>query len=71
MRESTRNINLENEESCKKIKENFGNETFSFEAISKKDVSNLVKPLPGNKATVSMTSQSQYSRNLFLPIMKD
>ena len=50
---SSRNINFENEESCKKIKENFGNETFSFETISKKDVLNLIKQLPGNKATVS------------------
>ena len=51
--ESTGNINFENEESCKKIKENFGNETFSFETISKKDVLDLIKQLPGNKATVS------------------
>ena len=28
LRESTGNINFENKESCKKIKENFGNETF-------------------------------------------
>ena len=58
LRESTGNINFKNEESCKKIKENFGNETFSFETISKKDVLNLIKQLPGNEATVS--SQSQY-----------
>ena len=44
---------MENEESCKKIKENVGNETFSFETISKRDVLNLIKQLPGNKATVS------------------
>ena len=43
LRESTGNINFENEESCKKVKENFGNETFSFETISKKDVLNLIK----------------------------
>ena len=48
LRESTGNINFENEESCKKIKENFGKET-----ISKKDVLNLIEQLPGNKATVS------------------
>ena len=48
LRESTGNINFENEESCKKIKENFGKET-----ISKKDVLNLIKQLPRNKATVS------------------
>ena len=53
MRESTGNINFGNEESCKKIKENFGNETFSFETISKKDALDLIKELPGNKATIS------------------
>ena len=46
-------INFENEESCKKIKENFGNKTFSFETVSKTDVLNLIKQLPRNKATVS------------------
>ena len=53
LRESTGNINFENEESYKKIKENFGNEPFSFETVSKKDVLDLIKQLPGNKATVS------------------
>ena len=53
LRESAGNINFENEESCKKIKESFGNETFYFETISKRDVSNLIKQLAGNKATVS------------------
>ena len=38
LRESTGKISFENEESCKKIKENIDNETFSFETISKKDV---------------------------------
>ena len=51
--ESTVNINFENEESCKKIKENFCKENFSFETISKKDGLNLIKQLPGKKATVS------------------
>ena len=51
--QSTRNINFENEESWKKIKENIGNENFSFEIVSKKDVLNLMKELFGNKATVS------------------
>ena len=51
--ESTGNINFENKENCKKINENFGNQNFSFETISKKDVLNLIKELPGNKATVS------------------
>ena len=52
MRESTGNINFENDESCKKIKENFGNEHFSFETVLKKDVLNLIKELLGHKATV-------------------
>ena len=37
----------------KKMKENFGNENFSFETASKQDVLHLIKKLPGNKATVS------------------
>ena len=52
LRESTRNTSFENEESCKKIKENFVNQNFSFETVSKKDVLDLIKELPGNKATV-------------------
>ena len=47
--ESTGIINFENEESCKKIIENFGNENFSFETFSKKDVLDLIKELPGNR----------------------
>ena len=53
LRESKGNINFGNEESCKKVKENFGNETFSFGTISKKDVLDLIKQLLGNKFTVS------------------
>ena len=53
LRESTGNINFENEENSKKIRENFGNKNFSFGTVSKKDVSNLIKELPGIKATVS------------------
>ena len=53
LRKSTGNIDSEYEESCKRIKQNFGNENFSFEAVSKKDVLDLIKELPGNKATVS------------------
>ena len=36
LRESTGNINFENEESCKKIKENFGNETFFLRLFPRK-----------------------------------
>ena len=43
LHESTGNINFENEESCKKLKENIGNENFSFEIVSEKDVLNLIK----------------------------
>ena len=50
---STENINFGNEESCKKIKENFGNEHLSFETLSKKDLLNLIKKLHRNKATLS------------------
>ena len=53
LRESTENINFENEQSCKKIKENFDNENVSSETISKKHVLDLIIELPGNKATVS------------------
>ena len=71
LRESTGNINFENEESCKKIKGNFGNENFSFETVSKKNVLDLIKELPGTKLLFQMTFQFQYSRNLVLPIMKN
>ena len=53
MRESTGDINFENEESCKTIKEKFGNKIFSFEIVSTKDVLNLIKKLPGIKDIVS------------------
>ena len=43
LHESTGNINFENEESSKKLKENIGNENFSFEIVSEKDVINLIK----------------------------
>ena len=53
LRESKGNTNLENEESCTKIKENFGKQIFSFETVSKENVLNLIKEPPGNKVTVS------------------
>ena len=53
MRESTGNINFENEERCKKIKENFGNKYLSFKTVSEKDVLNLINERHRNKATVS------------------
>ena len=52
LRESSGNIDLKIEERCKKITENFGNVNFSFETVSRKHVLNLIKKLPGNKATV-------------------
>ena len=36
LRESTGNITFENEESCRKIKENFGDKNFSFELFPRK-----------------------------------
>ena len=53
MRESTGNISFENEERCKKIKENFGNKYLPFKTVSKKDVLNLINERHRNKATVS------------------
>ena len=43
LHESTGNINFENEESCKKLKESIDNENFSLEILSEKDVLNLIK----------------------------
>ena len=54
-----------------KIKKNFGNEMFFFETISKKDVLDLIKKIPGNKATLSKSSPFQYSKNLFLSVMNN
>ena len=53
LRESTGKINFETEETCKKMKENVGNEIFSFETVSQKNVLNVLKELPVNKATLS------------------
>ena len=50
--ESTGNVNFENEESCKTIK-NLGKKIFSFETVSKRDVLDLIKKLLGNTVTVS------------------
>ena len=36
LRESTGNINIESEESCRKIKENFGNELFLLKLFPRK-----------------------------------
>ena len=36
LHESTGNISFENEESCRKLKESFGNENFSFELFPRK-----------------------------------
>ena len=43
----------EDEESSKKIKENFDSESFSFETVFKKYFLNLIKEILGNKATAS------------------
>ena len=69
MRESSGKCNFENEESWKKIKENFDNKNFSFETVSKRDVSDLMEDLSGNNPTIS--NDIQVSRNMFLLIMKN
>ena len=47
--ELTWNMNFENEETCKKIKETFCNETSFFVTISNKDVLELIKQFPEKK----------------------
>ena len=44
---------FENEESCRLIRENYGGESFSFKSISKEDITEAVKKLPSNKASIS------------------
>ena len=44
---------FKNEESCRLIKEHFGNESFSFKPVSKNRIINAVKKLPSNKASIS------------------
>ena len=61
---STGNIDFENEESCKKTKENFGNENFCIETVSKKDGFNLIKALTGSKSSVLKKSISTYYEKL-------
>ena len=44
---------FENEESCRLIRENYGGESFSFKSISKDDITEAVKKLPLDKASIS------------------
>ena len=44
---------FENEESCRLIKEHFGNGGFSFKPVSKKDIISAIKKLPLNKTSIS------------------
>ena len=78
LRESTGD-NFENEEICKKIKENFDNKNFSFEAFCKKGVLDLIKGFVGNKATVpndipvsvlKKTASAYYEKLAFLITVK-
>ena len=70
LRESARNINFENEESWKKIKENFGNKNVSFEIISKEDVLDLIKVglLPSKKIVLlaSLKALNKWRKMLFI-----
>ena len=50
---------LENEESCRLIRENYGGESFSFKSISKEDIIEAVKKLPSNKTSISNDNQFQ------------
>ena len=42
------------QESCKTVKENFGNENFSFEASIEDEVVNAIMNILSNKASISM-----------------
>ena len=52
LRESKTNLSFENEEICKRVKEIFANNSFSFQTVSKKYVFNLINEFSGDKATV-------------------
>ena len=44
---------FENKESCRLIRVNYGGESFSFKLISNHDITEAVKNLPSNKASIS------------------
>ena len=44
---------FENEESCRLLKEHFGNGSLSFKPVSKNDIISTIKKLPSNKASIS------------------
>ena len=44
---------FKNEESCRLIKELFGNGSLSFKPVTKNDIISAIKKLPSNKASIS------------------
>ena len=53
LRQVDESQSFENEESCRLIRENYGGESFSFKSISKDDITEAVKKLPLDKASIS------------------
>ena len=53
LRQVDKTHSSENEESCRLIKEHFGNGSFSFKPVSKNDIISAIKKIPSNKASIS------------------
>ena len=59
LRQVDESQSFENEESCWLIRGNYGGESFSFKSVSKGDITEAVKNLPSNKASISNDIQFQ------------
>ena len=57
---------FENEESCRLIKERYGEENFCFDLISKNDIIKTVNKLPSNKASISNDISFSNNRKFYL-----
>ena len=44
---------LKTKKACRLIRESYGGESFSFKSISKDDITDAVKKLPSDKASIS------------------
>ena len=53
LRQVDKTQSFKNEESCRLIKEHFGNGSFSFRPVSKNNIISAIKKLPSNKASIS------------------
>ena len=53
LRQVEESQSFENEESCRLIRETYVDESFSLKSISKDDITEAVKKLPSNKASIS------------------